>query len=121
MVEKIFLAVTSLLIAPALTILLMSCFRKRVTFEGRHIFVTGGSQGIGLALAMQMYCKGANVTIAARTRKTLDEAVEQIQSSRETGRLNGRVQALQVDVTDFQQVNDANVSTTLSAEKLSIK
>lgn len=40
--------------------------------EGKHVLITGGSQGLGLALAKLCHQQGASVTIVARTKKTLE-------------------------------------------------
>lgn len=54
---------------------------KRWKPEGKHVFVTGGSQGLGLALAELLAAKGANVTICSRTESKLREAVEKVKVS----------------------------------------
>jgi 3-dehydrosphinganine reductase len=46
--------------------------------HGKHILITGGSQGLGLALAKLVASKGADVTICARSKDKLEKAVEQI-------------------------------------------
>lgn len=42
--------------------------------QGRHVVVTGGSKGIGLAVAESFAAEGARVTIVARNAETLTEA-----------------------------------------------
>lgn len=45
------------------------------SLEGRHALVTGGSSGIGLGCAVALAEVGARVTIMARRREQLDDAV----------------------------------------------
>jgi NAD(P)-dependent dehydrogenase (short-subunit alcohol dehydrogenase family) len=47
-------------------------------FEGKTVVVTGGNSGIGLATAKLFKEEGANVAIAGRDQKTLDEAVRTV-------------------------------------------
>jgi 3-dehydrosphinganine reductase len=49
--------------------------------QGKNVFITGGSQGLGLALAELLAAKGANVTICSRTESKLREAVEKVKVS----------------------------------------
>jgi 3-dehydrosphinganine reductase len=44
-------------------------------FREKHVLVTGGSSGIGLAAAKQLVAAGATVTLCARRREPLDAAV----------------------------------------------
>ena len=37
------------------------------TLKGKTIFITGGSRGIGLAIAKRAAADGANIVIAAKT------------------------------------------------------
>lgn len=45
--------------------------RHRKKIAGRHVVVTGGSQGIGLWAAIRAAELGANVTLVARNLKQL--------------------------------------------------
>ena len=38
-----------------------------MTLAGKRIFITGGSRGIGLAIALRAAADGASVAIAAKT------------------------------------------------------
>lgn len=46
--------------------------------QGKHVLITGGSQGLGLALAELLASDGADVTICARSKDKLEKAVDQI-------------------------------------------
>lgn len=53
--------------------------RKAFKPAGKHCFVTGGSTGLGKALAIELVKKGANVTIVARRQSELDKAAKEIE------------------------------------------
>jgi 3-oxoacyl-[acyl-carrier protein] reductase len=64
-----------------------------ISLAGRAAIVTGGSKGIGLAVATRLSASGADVAIIARGREALDQAIRTI------GTLaKGRVVAIQGDV-----------------------
>lgn len=65
-----------------------------MTFSDRHVIVTGASTGIGRATAAMLAARGAKVSLIARTRATLDEAVAQIAAA------GGSAQAFPADVAD---------------------
>jgi NAD(P)-dependent dehydrogenase (short-subunit alcohol dehydrogenase family) len=46
-----------------------------MNFHGQHIVVTGGSSGIGLVTARLLASRGARVSLIARRKELLDEAV----------------------------------------------
>lgn len=50
----------------------------RIPVKGRHVFITGGSSGIGLALALRAAAEGARVSILARSAARLNEARDAI-------------------------------------------
>jgi NAD(P)-dependent dehydrogenase (short-subunit alcohol dehydrogenase family) len=64
-----------------------------VSLAGRTAIVTGGSKGIGLAIATRFAASGADVAVIARGREGLDEAAKAVGAG---GR--GRVHAIQGDV-----------------------
>jgi NAD(P)-dependent dehydrogenase (short-subunit alcohol dehydrogenase family) len=47
-------------------------------FEGRVALITGGSRGIGLALAGRLLSEGATVVLTGRKPESLDEAVSRL-------------------------------------------
>src|SRR5262249_35240787 len=64
-----------------------------VNLAGRTAVITGGSKGIGLAVATRFAACGAEVAIIARGRQALDAAVKVIAQSG-----GARVAAAQADV-----------------------
>ena len=58
------------------------CCVQRFSFAGAHVLVTGGSSGIGLAVAQEAAARGAVVTVLARTRSKLVSAVDSLDSAR---------------------------------------
>ena len=75
-----------------------------VSLKGRAAIITGGSKGIGLAIATRFAASGGDVAIVARGREALDEAVKSISAT-----TNGRVAGVQADVgaaADVQRAHD---------------
>ncbi|EMD40770.1 hypothetical protein CERSUDRAFT_80424 [Gelatoporia subvermispora B] len=52
--------------------------------RGRHCLVTGGSSGLGLALAKLLTKQGADVSIVARNEERLKTALEELEAMRQT-------------------------------------
>jgi len=79
-----------------------------MSLEGKTLFVTGASRGIGLAIALRAARDGANVAIAAKTSEphkhlpgTIYSAAEAIEAA------GGKALPLIVDVRDEASVYDA--------------
>ncbi|WP_168879318.1 SDR family NAD(P)-dependent oxidoreductase [Rhizobium sp. P28RR-XV] len=51
-----------------------------MNLEGKRVLITGGSSGIGLAIARAMLAKGARVVVTGRNGKRLAEAVGSLQT-----------------------------------------
>ncbi|KAM5544647.1 hypothetical protein V8D89_001545 [Ganoderma adspersum] len=51
--------------------------------RGKHCFVTGGSRGTGLALAILLAKRGAHVTIVARDKLRLEKGLEELEGVRQ--------------------------------------
>ena len=52
-----------------------------MSFSGKIAVVTGGTSGIGLAIAQELVSQGATVTITGRNQQKLDKAVEALGTS----------------------------------------
>jgi len=73
--------------------------------NGKLVLITGGSSGIGLAIAQQLFAQGASIVILARDQQRLDTAREKIEQQR----LNPaqKLGALSADVTDEPALGQA--------------
>src|SRR5690349_13563690 len=68
--------------------------------KGKRAIVTGGSQGIGKAIARELAREGVDVAIVARKKEPLEAVAKEL--SKETGQ---RVIAVPADVTSKEQVD----------------
>ncbi|KAI6683745.1 hypothetical protein NL676_029658 [Syzygium grande] len=95
-----------LLLLPLSLLLLLSFIVRprpvKIPLKNRHVLVTGGSSGIGLAIARRAAAEGARVSILARSRAKLEEARQAI-------RLATGIDAatFSADVRDFDAVRRA--------------
>ncbi|KAG0173882.1 3-dehydrosphinganine reductase [Apophysomyces sp. BC1015] len=69
---------------------------------GKNCFITGGSTGLGKALAMQLAAAGADVCIVARRESELKQAAEEIEASRRNE--SQKVVYISADVTSKEDV-----------------
>ena len=70
--------------------------------EGRHAIVTGGSRGIGAAVAVELVARGAKVTIMGRHRDTLEQRAAEMR-----GESGVTVAVEECDVADGESVTGA--------------
>ena len=76
--------------------------------KGKTLFITGGSRGIGKAIALRAAADGANVAIAAKTAEPHPKLPGTIQSAAaEIEAAGGRALPLQVDIRDEGQIQAA--------------
>ena len=79
-----------------------------MSLAGKRIFVTGGSRGIGLAIALRAAKDGASIAIAAKTAEahpklpgTIFTAAKEIEAA------GGKALAIQCDIRDENQIAKA--------------
>ena len=79
-----------------------------MSLAGKRIFITGGSRGIGLAIALRAAADGASIAIAAKTSDpnpklpgTIHSAAEEIRAA------GGTALPIQCDLRDENQIVDA--------------
>jgi NAD(P)-dependent dehydrogenase (short-subunit alcohol dehydrogenase family) len=70
--------------------------------QGRTAVITGGSKGIGKAIAKGFAAEGVNVALLARGKELLDQAADDIRSTS-----SAEVLVIPTDVTSIESVNAA--------------
>jgi citronellol/citronellal dehydrogenase len=83
-----------------------------MSLKGKRIFITGGSRGIGLAIALRAARDGAHIAIAAKTAEanpklpgTIFTAAKEIEAA------GGTALPIQCDIRDEAQIEDAITKT----------
>src|SRR5690348_18268146 len=75
--------------------------RSTLSLKGKTLFITGGSRGIGLAIALKAAADGANIAIAAKTVEPHPNLEGTIHTAAEAiAKAGGRALPLAVDVRD---------------------
>ncbi len=72
-----------------------------ISLEGKTVLVTGGSQGIGAAIAKGLAAAGAHVAVGARNADRVAEVTREIAAG------GGSAEAVSIDVTDPASVTAA--------------
>jgi len=85
-----------------------------MSLSGRIALVTGASQGIGRACALELAKAGAAVAVAARNQEKLNEVVQKI------GETGGKAAAFAVDIGDEEQIKSAFKSALAQFGKIDI-
>ncbi|TYI28502.1 hypothetical protein ES332_A05G249200v1 [Gossypium tomentosum] len=95
-----------LLLLPVLLLLLLYFIVRprpiNIPIKNRHVFITGGSMGIGLAIAKQAASEGARISLLARSVDQLQKAKESICQAYEV-----EVSIFSADVRDYDAVERA--------------
>jgi 3-oxoacyl-[acyl-carrier protein] reductase len=86
-----------------------------VSLNGRSAIITGGSKGIGFAIAKRYAADGADVAIVARGREALEAAVSEIKAV-----TNARVLGVRADVGKAEDVQRAYDEAMAAFGKLDI-
>ncbi len=74
-----------------------------VRLDGRVALITGGSKGIGLAIAVRMAASGASVAMLARRLDVLEEARQTVEAT-----AKGRVHVISCDVSRGDEIARAH-------------
>ena len=89
-----------------------------MSLQGKTVFITGGSRGIGKAMALKLAAAGANIVIAAKSVEedprlggTIFTAAAEVEA------LGVKALAVQVDIRDEAQIANA---VKLTVEKFVI-
>jgi 2-dehydro-3-deoxy-L-rhamnonate dehydrogenase (NAD+) len=77
---------------------------NQIDLSGRHAVITGGAQGIGLAVARRLLASGASVSLWDRDGTAMDEALALLESA-------GAASSERIDVSDWASVASAAQGT----------
>ena len=88
---------------------------RRYRLHGKSVLITGGSRGLGIALARELSSRGAHIAIAARDEHELERARVDLESYSAR-----RVLMVRCDVTDPAQIEKAVVEVLAAHERIDI-
>ncbi|EGD83316.1 hypothetical protein PTSG_03924 [Salpingoeca rosetta] len=71
--------------------------------KDKHVFITGGTTGLGLGIAIKFAKRGARVTIVSRSQKNVDTGLKAIRDAVPSAKAQG----FPCDVTNEKQMNEA--------------
>ena len=85
---------------------------NQIDLNGRHAVITGGAQGIGLAVAARLLASGASVSLWDRDPQAIEAALENLKA--------GAVSTELVDVAEMSSVAAATESTVAKHGRIDI-
>ncbi|EHK97465.1 putative Uncharacterized oxidoreductase [Glarea lozoyensis 74030] len=86
--------------------------------NGKVFMVTGGNDGVGLALIKLLYPTGATIYMASRSRSRAKKAISEITSTDPSG--TARLKFLHIDLADLPTVHSAAATFSAQEERLDI-
>ncbi|CAK4077854.1 unnamed protein product [Aphanomyces euteiches] len=118
MSERVFFGLLLALVAPVCTVVqsvlvaLATALipRSQLDFRGKRVFITGGSEGLGRSIALQLVEEGADVTISARRKEVLERVISDANRSHNPRR--GRIFYQTADVTQPEAIAAAVAAAT---------
>lgn len=84
------------------------------SLRGKHVVVTGGSGGIGLAIAKRYLDEGCDVTITGRSKEKLKSSLERLETA-----MQGKAGYVVMDQLNPTSINDA-LGNILEKEEIDI-
>jgi len=93
---------------------------KKQKFNGSHVLITGGSKGLGLALARQFIKRGCDVTVLARNTGELLAALQNLETYSKSLGLSPKIQAISADVTSSDDLAKAFATAETSSGPVEI-
>lgn len=85
---------------------LMPLFR-RDRLQGKHVFITGGSKGLGLEMAKEFVRRGCDVSILARNQGDLLAALEELKALKKSLGATSKIQSLSADTANSDELAKA--------------
>jgi short-subunit dehydrogenase len=108
------LFLTAALMLGAAAGMAMSRQRKRFSFRGRSVIITGGSRGLGLELARQLARQRARLTLVARDLMELKRAEQELTA------LGAEVLTVSCDVRQQKEVVEAVARTVTTMGRVDV-
>ncbi|KAK4690067.1 hypothetical protein P7C73_g59, partial [Tremellales sp. Uapishka_1] len=78
--------------------------KSKFDARGKFCYITGGSQGLGRALAMSLVKQGADVVVVARDLKKLADTEQELKSLARPGQ---KISSISADLMDVEKSEDA--------------